>query len=446
MRAWRYSGAVLVVLVAGSTGWGQSCTLIEAIKPGDCFHYRLDMKLSGEMRFQKESGNVPVQLTATASHAFPERILASTGNWIDKAARSYDTARVAIDRGNDRSECVLRPGRKLVVAQRDKDRQTTYSPAGALYRNELELVSGHFDTLTLGGILPGKAIDVGGTWKLPNLVAQSFCGLEGMTENKLEGKLDKVADGIATFSIAGTVAGVEAGALVKTTVAASCTFDVKASQLTGIVCTQKCERDQGPVSPASTMNLTVRVERKAVAQPEELNDVALVGVPQGQAVSGPMTNLEFRDAKGRFALLHTRDWFLTAVSGEHTVLRLMDRGDYIAQLTVTPWTTAKKGEHLSPEQFKTAMNSTSGWRPEKELQASEVPAEGKYLYRLSEVGQLDGVQVLQNFFLVAAPSGEQVVLTFTLAPKLADKLGARDLSIAASIEVPAGSDKPTEKK
>ena len=102
---------------------------------------------------------------------------------------------------------------------------------------------------------------------------------------------------------------------------------------------------------------------------------------------------------------------------------------------------AKPGEHLSAEEFKNAMRGTSGWRPERELQSGVVPAEGKYVYRLSEQGLLDGVQVLQNFFLVAAPTGEQVVLTFTLSPKLADKLGARDLSMAASIEVPAAPEK-----
>ena len=123
-------------------------------------------------------------------------------------------------------------------------------------------------------------------------------------------------------------------------------------------------------------------------------------------------------------------------------MRLLDRGDYVAQVTVTPWTKAKKGEHLTPEQFKKAVNETSGWKPEKELQAGEIPAtDGRYAYRFSVQGQLDGVAVMQNFFLIAAPTGEQVVLTFTLPPKMADKLGARDMSMAASIEVPGVEEK-----
>ena len=133
-----------------------------------------------------------------------------------------------------------------------------------------------------------------------------------------------------------------------------------------------------------------------------------------------------------------RSWHLTTVTAEHAVLRLMDGGVWVAQVTVTPWTSAKKGEHLSAEQFQHDMRTSVGWRPERVLQSGEIPAEGgRWMYRLSEIGQLNGVTVLQNFYLVAGPGGEQVVLTFTLAPKMADKLGARDLTVAASIEVPA---------
>jgi hypothetical protein len=52
------------------------------------------------------------------------------------------------------------------------------------------------------------------------------------------------------------------------------------------------------------------------------------------------------------------------------------------------------------------------------------------------MGQLDGIKVLQNFYLVAGPNGDQVVLAFTLTPSQAEKLGARDLSMAGSIDFP----------
>jgi hypothetical protein len=63
------------------------------------------------------------------------------------------------------------------------------------------------------------------------------------------------------------------------------------------------------------------------------------------------------------------------------------------------------------------------------------------VYRLSVLGKMEGIEVLQNFYLVAAPSGQQLVLAFTLTRKQAEKLGARDLSLVGSIEMPAGEKK-----
>jgi hypothetical protein len=438
MKAWHSGGAGVVLLLAASLGQAQTCLLSESVQVGDCFHISIDMKLQGEMRFRKDTGNASVKLTASASHSFPERVLQTAGPVVSRVARAYERATVNINRGSDQATCTLRPERNFIVAQRIKEQFLAFSPRGAMFRNEVELVSDHFDTLSLTGVLPGKEVKPGDTWKIPNGVAAALCALEGITENQLEGKFDHLQGQIATLSVQGTAVGVETGALVKLSVEAIGTYDLASKRLTKLVWKQKSDRDQGPVSPASTLDMTVTLTRRAIAQPAELDDITLKSVPSDDTPPGPMTNIEFRDAKGRFTLVHPRDWYLTAVTADHTVLRLLDRGDYIAQLTVTPWTTARKGEHLSPEQFKKAMSETSGWRPEKELQSGEVPAEDKYIYRTSVVGQLDGVSVLQNFFLVAAPTGEQVVLTFTLAPKMADRLGARDLSIAASIEVPSG--------
>jgi len=109
----------------------------------------------------------------------------------------------------------------------------------------------------------------------------------------------------------------------------------------------------------------------------------------------------------------------------------------VAQATITPWQPADRGKHLDPEKFKELMERTPGWEMEKELQAGEVPAEGgRWIYRISALGQLDGSSVMQNFYLIAGPNGEQVVLVFTMTPKQAERLGSRDLSLAGSIDFP----------
>ena len=69
MRAWHFSAVVLLSLAAVSSASAQT-SLVEVVKPGDCFRYSIDTKLQGEMSFHKDSGTAMVMLAATASHVF----------------------------------------------------------------------------------------------------------------------------------------------------------------------------------------------------------------------------------------------------------------------------------------------------------------------------------------------------------------------------------------
>src|SRR5262245_57353018 len=236
MTAWRIWLSVGLLLASGPLARAQTCTLAETVKPGDCFQYGLDMKLSGEMRFVREDAReVPVKMSAQGKHRFAERVLAAAAGLVQKSARVYESAGAVIERGTDRSENSLRPTRKLIVAQRHRDQHLVYCPAGALTRSELEVVSEHFDTLLVAGLLPGKLFKAGETWALPGGVAAGLCGIEGMTGHNLTGKLEKVGAAEATFVVSGTAAGVWQGAKLETKVEASGTFDLKTKRITKLV-------------------------------------------------------------------------------------------------------------------------------------------------------------------------------------------------------------------
>ena len=436
---WRTLAGLGLLAMAVPTAAAKSYTLAEAVKPGDCFRIKLSMKLGGEMRFQRP-GREPVKLglSATAEHEFPERVLvAGTAGLVEKVARVYETARATIVAGKDRTERTLRDRQRLFVCQRHKDQSLVYCPAGPLLRSELELTSEHFDTLSLAGLLPSKAVAVGDTWKVANGTVQALCNFEGLAEQDLTCKLEEANDKAARVSVSGKVSGIDLGALVKLTVTASYRFDLAAGRLVGLEWKQKDDRDQGPASPASTVEATTVLTRAAIAQPASLSDVALVPVPDSFEPPAPMLNLDYQDPKGRFELLYARPWHIVGQTDEHLVMRLLDHGDFVAQVTVAPWPTAEKGKAVSAEEFKQAMGRTPGWQAERELQAGEVPTErGRKIYRLACHGHLDGVEVMQTFYHVASADGRQAVLTFTMTPKQAEHLGTRDLSLVGSLDFP----------
>jgi hypothetical protein len=437
MAAVRNLLGVAILLSALPAAGAQTYPLTETPQPGDCYHIDLGMTLTGKITVHKDGKPVAMKLSATGSHKLAERVLLVGPTGVpQKAARLYDTAHATITLGGDRSERSLRPECRLIVAQRPKDQLLVYSPAGPLTHEELELTAEHFDTLAVCGLLPGKAVAVGDTWKVANAVAQALCNFEGLTAQDLTCKLESVQDDLAHVSVRGTAGGIDTGALAKLKVRASYDFDLKQHRLVSLEWKQSDDREQGPASPASAVESTTTLKRTGIDQPQTLGDVALVAVPSGFDAPASLTQLVYRDPKGQYGLVYARGWQVVGATPEHLVMRLLESGDLVAQVTVTPWTAAKAGEHLSGEAFQEAMAATPGWEQESVLQAGEVLKEkGRWVYRVAAVGQMDGLKLMQNFYLVSGPGGDQVVLAFTFTEAQADKLGARDLALVNGLEL-----------
>ncbi len=438
MAAWRSLGILAGLLITAGFAPAQSYPLAEEVKVGDCFKLKLSMNLAGEIKVSRDGKPAGIKESATANHEFIERVLNVDKLGVaEKCARRYSMAHAVIAFGAERSAHDLQAERGLIVAQRLRDQIFTYCPTTALTHEELEVLE-HFDTLSLPAVLPGKTVKIGESWKLPNSAVQSLCHFEGLTEQHITGELASVKGNLAQITLKGTASGIEMGALVKLTIEATGQFDLDAKRLVRLDWKQKDEREQGPASPASSVEVTITVERATTSSPENLSDVAIVSVPSGTGEPpSHMTQVQCTDPKGRFDLTHNREWVMVGQTEEHTILRLMDRGDFVAQVTITPWEPAEKGKHLEPDKFREMMAKTPGWEMEKEVQFGEVPSEGgRWVYRISALGQLDGANVMQNFYLIAGPSGEQAVLVFTMTPKQAERLGSRDLALAGSLDFP----------
>jgi hypothetical protein len=179
-------------------------------------------------------------------------------------------------------------------------------------------------------------------------------------------------------------------------------------------------------------DVVIKLKRTQIAEPMELGNFALVQVPAEPPAS--LLRLSHHDAKGRYQLHHARDWHV--VSSEDSpqlVLRLMDRGDFIAQATVTPW---KKGDPVSLEKFAELMKSTPGWQEEQMLEKTELKNAGHALYRVTASGSLNDVKTVQTFYLVVGPAQEQFLVSVSAVPNQVQKLGTRDQELVRSITFP----------
>jgi hypothetical protein len=301
-------------------------------------------------------------------------------------------------------------------------------------------LSEHFDTMAVAGLLPGKSIDVGATWTLPNAVVMAACELDGVTQHSLQGKLESVKDNLAVCKIAGKVNGINLGAEVDMEIDARLEFDTKAQRIVSLDWKESDKRSQGPITPALTAIVTIKLTRTPIEEPEELNKFALVKVPEAATPPASLTNIHHQDAKKRYELNHPRDWHVTSPEySAQLVMRNIERGDFIAQVTISPWKQVDPKNVMSLAKFAEEMSKTPGWVQEKETDRQQIkdPPKGHHtVYRVAASGKLDDVRTVQYFYLIVSSTGEQLMATFSVVPQHVPRLGTRDMDFVREIVFP----------
>jgi hypothetical protein len=440
MARWRSLTSVLAVLTIAGGVRAQSYPLAENPLVDAYFHVEIAMSLTGEIKVQQDGKAIALKQTASGRHDYVERILEAGKGLGDKSARIYKAALADITSDKEQSSRVFREDRRFLVAQRIKDQTVAYCPTGLLTREELELTE-HFDTLSLPGLLPGRAVKVGDTWKVANAAAQTLLDLDGLISQDLTCTLDHVTKNVAHVTLGGSAAGIDMGASVKMKIAGSYQFDIATRRIVALEWKQSDQREQGPISPGFQAEIVTKLKRSPIDPVQELNDFALVKIPSEP--SEKVTRLSYNDPQGRYTLVHGRNWHLVSRSNQQLVMRLMDRGDFVAQLTITPYRKTSPGQHISEEDFKQAVTQAPGWEAENVEKGSVVESpNGYWIYRVGAGGTLNGVKAVQYFYVVAGPQGDQAVLTFTMAPAQAPNLNTRDVEMVRGLRFSAGSITP----
>jgi hypothetical protein len=438
----RAIGAAVALLAGAGRGAAEAAAvrLADETKPGDHLGYEITLTAAGKIKVDREGGaGSTLPLEAAVRHRFAERVERLPAGAAGRAVRHYAEAQAESAVSVDRSRRTLAADRRLVVVQRTAEGTVHYSPDGPLTREELDLVAEHFDTLCIPGLLPDREVAVGDTWPVRDDVAQAACQFDGLIKHALVGKLVGVKDGKAEFAIDGTAEGIEHGAKVKLEATARGTFDLAAKRVVALNWEQTDDRDQGPVSPAAEVKATITITRTPLAaEPAELSAAARAKVPADGAVPDLLTHLRYAHPKGLYEMVYPRDWHVVVGTDAHLILRLVSRGEFVAQATVSPWKRAEGDRAAVVKEFVEATAKQPGWELERALEnGPAATGPGRQLYRLAAAGKQDGQGVIQAFHLLTAADGRQVVVTCLARREVADKVGTRDVALANAVEFPA---------
>ena len=103
------------------------------------------------------------------------------------------------------------------------------------------------------------------------------------------------------------------------------------------------------------------------------------------------------------------------------------------------WKKADPAKVISLANFAGETQRIIGWNQDKETdrkELKELPKGHHTAYRVIATGELDGQRAVQYFYLIVSKQGDHLLVTFTLPPEQAARLGSRDLELVREIAFP----------
>lgn len=418
-----------------------SYELSESSAEARVFRVQQRMEIKGTLKApQPEKKLLTLPMTGEAKHVFLERRLSGTGRdaYTLRSVRSYESARTQATIGRSRTDKRLNAKGEPIVLQGTDVGLVPHHTREPLSHGDVELLRMPGDALALHALLPDGKVAVGDEWKPPHWGMVLASGLDAVAKSSVTCQLKSVEGRIARVAVEGKVEGARDGAPATIELSGELTFDLKRTFLASASFRQKEATDAGPVSPALNVEATVSVERQPADKPGPLSaDVA------GKISLEPKPELLLQrfDANSDVRFFIDRNWRVVYHGDEASILRLLIKGNLVAQVNIKALPDAEPGKHVSEEQFQQDVRKSLGSQL-KSIASADVlkrkddRSDDRFLYRVTAEGARNDVEMRWIYYLCAAPDGRQVSLVFAVEKKLVDELDDRDAAFVFSVTFP----------
>jgi hypothetical protein len=450
---WNRFGAALLaaLLIAQAAHAGtDSVDLTSASKTGSVRQAKVVVEVEGKLKLNadgKEVKHLPLKVQADL-HYF-ERIAAANKNWSDtRLLRSYQTAEAKIRLHDSELTTKLRGDRRVIAVASNATDAVLYSSEGPLTRDELELLQVPASGLALEALLPSATIKTGGTWPLSENAVARLLNLDAVSQQDVACTLDSVKDNVAIVSLAGKVAGAVGGVSSDIELKGKLNFDVQQKAVTWLTLAIRENRAIGHAQPGYEVLTKLKMASAPAKPTADLNETVAASIKA--APSGPQTLIEFNSDSAGFQLLHDRRWSVMLERGDLTVLRLVDRGDLIAQCNITPLPALAKDQQLSLEVFQADIKRVLGKNFEELVEAAEETTEsGLRVLRVVAAGAAGELPIQWTYYHLSDDAGHRASLVFTIESSVLSRFAHIDRELIGNFHfaedknpTPAGQSEP----
>ena len=424
-------------VVLGGTLWGaeREVDLTSRAAPGRVQQVHTVVEAQGKLAINIDGKTVRrLPMEAKAELRFSEKFLPPLPQSVEvRTIRHYTAADAKIRIQESEIAQTLRPERRFIAA-RIADSSSLVSLSGSLTREELELIDTVGSSACLDLLLPGRSVALGGKWSLSTSAVAKLLSLEAVGQQDVVATLTKVEDGLAIIDLAGTVAGAVGGVSTELELEGKVNFNLQAKCVTWLALQYDEKRAIGHAQPGYEASIRVRVQAEPVETSPELADPALAALvakdPGGQSL------LEFKAEKAGIAFLYDRRWSVMVDRFDTIILRLIDRGDLIAQCNITRLPALEKGKQIALAEFQRDVEQTLAKNKAQIVEATQSENnDGLRALRIVVSGTASELPIQWVYYHLSDNSGRRASLVFTMEAKLVERFAQIDQELVENLEL-----------
>jgi len=398
-----------------------------ARKPGDIDRVAVSLELGGELIERIDGKEGRAKLSAVCNLHYDEKTLTvpKTSGAPIRSARYYDKTDAVIKADEEGFKPQLRDPQRLIAVEVDEKTSTLFSPHGALSRDELDLINVSGNSLLLDGLLPDGPVTVGDSWKLPEKLLMPLLDFDRVDAADVRCTLVEVTVDVARFKLTGHVNGTTRGARTRIELKGKYRFSRKAKRIDWLGLLIKEKREIGEVVYGLDVVARLQVQIARLVHSPQLTETALRGIAAKPAAK--LTQLAHESKNTQWRFTYDRCWYITTDRSELTVLRMLDRGEKLAQCNVSSLPKRPPDKLITLAEFQADVQRALGESFRRLVEAGQFANESDYrVYRVVARGEVEEVPIQWNYYLLADRHGRQVVFAFTIEQKLLHRFRAAD--------------------
>ncbi len=407
-----------------------------ARQPGQIDHVAIDLKAAGQTQFADDGKPGHEELSLRCKLEYDEKTLdfAARGDGACRSVRRYRKAAAVSTVGGEEFRPSLRSALRLICAEAHGPTVLLFAPAGALNRSELDLIEVQADSLLLDRLLPARRVVLGDQWPHRKQLLAALLGLDEVSKADVQSRLKEVTDIVARFEIHGHVEGAVHGAPTQIDLKGKYRFDLRSRRIDWLGLLIKEKRQSSLVADGLEVHSVLQVTVHPLAHAADLSAATLAKVAAQVRASPESTRLSYHSASGHWQFVYDRRWYVFRDQPEVAVLRLLDRGEVIAQCNVSSLPDRPADQLVGLSEFqddvRRALDKDFGGFVEASQRVD--PSEHRILRVVAE-GKHSEIPIQWIYYHVADRQGRQVAFTFTVEKGLLDRFEDADQLFVRSL-------------